>query len=76
MQLEAEQCLQHTSTFIFLYPGLVKFNITCTEMEPSQLDHVDQGPAIGPIVIQEDNIFTKRVGQSWKYRPALEVMIT
>ncbi|XP_071804005.1 trafficking protein particle complex subunit 9-like [Asterias amurensis] len=75
-KLEAEQCLQHTSTFIFLYPGLVKFNITCTEMEPSQLDHVDQGPAMGPIVIQEDNIFTKRVGQSWKYRPALEVMIT
>ncbi|XP_022104495.1 trafficking protein particle complex subunit 9-like isoform X2 [Acanthaster planci] len=72
-KLEAEQSLTHTSSFIFLFPGLYKFNITCTEMEPSQLD---QAPVVAPIIIEEDTIFTKREGQSWKYRPALEVMIT
>ncbi|XP_038052188.1 trafficking protein particle complex subunit 9-like isoform X2 [Patiria miniata] len=72
-KLEAEQSLTHTSSFIFLFPGLYKFNITCTEMEPPQLDNA---PAMAPIIIEEDTIFPKREGQSWKYRPALEVLIT
>ena len=88
LQLKSDGNYQFQLNFLFLYPGLYNFNITCRESVPLEGDDNDIGPQIHvssntprysrsslPIIVQEDSIVEKRETKVWKYRPAVKVLV-